>query len=139
MKTLAAALLALPTLLPVGASACPGLKVEDGWIRQAPKGAMMTAAYARLTNTGKQPLVIGRARAAGFTAAELHRSVVENGMHRMVEGALTLAPGARATLEPGGWHLMLFDPPVLTAGETMSVTFLCGETAASSLFEIRAP
>lgn len=139
MKTPAAALLALTALLPSAALACPGLEIAGGWIRLAPEGAGMTAGYAVLTNTGAKPLEVQGARAAGFSGAELHRSWVENGMHRMSSGALALAPGASAALEPGGWHLMLFGPPALKAGDRRTVTFECGATSASGLFEIRAP
>lgn len=136
MKTLAAALFAL---LPAAASACPGLKVGDGWIRLPETGATMTAGYATLTNASREPMTIQRASATGFLGAELHRSTLENGMHRMSAGALELAPGQSAALEPGGWHLMLMRPPVLAAGMKVPVTFQCGKTATTASFEVRAP
>lgn len=139
MKYLAVALLALPALSPGAAFACPGLQVKDGWIRQAEPGAMMTAAYASLSNTGKKPITIQRASATGFLGAELHRSTIENGMHRMTEGTLELAPGQSVALEPGSWHLMLFRPPVLATGQTVAVTFQCGQKASTASFEVRAP
>ena len=36
-------------LASTGAAACPGLAVDQAWIREAPPGAM-SVAYARLTN-----------------------------------------------------------------------------------------
>lgn len=139
MKIPAAALLASTALLPLPASACPGLQVTGGWIRLPPKGAGMTAGYALLANTAAQGLKVEGARAAGFDEAELHRSWVENGMHRMSSGALELAPGARAALEPGGWHLMLFGAPALEPGQKIPVSFRCGQAATSFTFEVRAP
>jgi len=120
------------------AHACPGLTVEDGWIREAPPGAMMTAGYARLANTGKQPLTVDGARARGFEGVGLHRTVVEDGVSRMREGRLEIAAGGSAALAPGGWHLMLFGAErVPTAGETVQVTLSCGKHESEFLFTVR--
>jgi len=133
------AVLIAAVLASTGANACPNLKVEQAWIREAPPGAM-SAAYARLTNTGKQALVVDGARSADFGGAGLHRTVVDaGGMSRMREGRLELAPGASAALEPGGWHLMLFDPArVLKAGDTVPVTLTCGASARDVPFLVKA-
>jgi periplasmic copper chaperone A len=121
------------------AHACPGLAVEDGWIREAPPGAMMTAAYARLVNTGTKPLTIDGARAPGFEGVELHHTVVEDGMSRMREGRLEIAAGASAALAPGGWHLMLFGAErAPQAGETVQLTLSCGKRASEFPFTVKA-
>ena len=122
-----------------GANACPNLKVEQAWIREAPPGAM-SAAYARLTNTGKRALVGAGARSPEFGGGGRHRTVVdEGGLSRMRAGPLELAPGASAALEPGGWHLMLFDPArLLKAGDTVSVTLTCGAGARDYPFLVKA-
>lgn len=124
---------------PACASACPGLAVESAWIREAPPGAM-SAAYAKLTNRGKRPLVLDGARSEAFGGAGLHHTTVVNGMARMREGTLPIAPGATATLEPGGWHLMLFDPArILKAGDVVTLTLTCGQDAAAFPFTVKAP
>ena len=134
-------LAALALLAAHSAQACPGLAVEDAWIRAAPPGAMMTAAYAKLRNDGPRPLSIDGAFGAGFASAELHRTIVENGISRMQHGqALELAPGARGALEPGGWHLMLFRPSrPLKAGDRVPLALKCGKQAAEFTFTVRAP
>jgi len=126
-------------LASAGANACPDLKVEQAWIREAPPGAM-SAAYAKLTNQGKRALVVDGARSPDFGGAGLHRTVVdEGGMTRMREGKLELAPGASAALEPGGWHLMLFDPArLLKAGDTVAVTLTCGASSREFPFPVKA-
>lgn len=135
MNRLAA--LALAAALP--AHACPGLVVEDAWIRAAPAGATMTAAYARLVNRGREPLVIDGASGDAFAGAELHRTVLENGRYRMTQQALTLAPGARAALEPGGWHLMLMRPSrPLAAGDAVLLALTCGKQGREFTFTVRA-
>ena len=137
MRTLAA--VALLACAP--ARACPGLEVKDAWIREAPPGALMTAAYARLHNAGQRLLQIDGAFGADFAGSELHRTVVENGISRMVHGEpLTLAPGASGALEPGGWHLMLMRPArPLKAGERVPLALKCGREATEYTFTVRAP
>ncbi|MGQ0587607.1 MAG: copper chaperone PCu(A)C [Gammaproteobacteria bacterium] len=126
-------------LASTGAAACPGLAVENGWIREAPPGAM-SAAYARLTNRGKQPLVVDGARSADFGGAGLHRTVIdERGVAGMREGSLALAPGASATLEAGDWHLMLYEPNrLLKAGDTVTLALTCGGAAREFVFTVKA-
>lgn len=124
---------------PASASACPGLAVEDAWIREAPPGAM-SAAYAKLTNRGTTPLTLDGARSEAFGGAGLHRTVLVGGMARMREGTLEIAPGASAALEPGGWHLMLFDPAtVLKAGDVVPLTLTCGKSERTFPFTVKAP
>jgi hypothetical protein len=136
MRTLA---LLVAVLASTGAPACPDLAVEDAWIREAPPGAM-SAAYARLTNRGKRPLTLDGARSEAFGGAGLHRTVVVDGMARMREGQLEIAPGAHAALEPGSWHLMLFDPAtVLKAGDVVSLTLTCGKSERAFPFTVKAP
>lgn len=134
-------LLAIATVLAsTGAGACPGLEVEDAWIRLAPPGTMMTAAYVRLINTGKQPLVVDGARARDFGGIELHQSLVEGGVSRMRPGKLEVPAGGSAALEPGGWHLMLFGTARgLAAGDTVPLTLTCGDSASEFPFTVRAP
>lgn len=136
MRIAAAALLACTS-----AHACPDLVVEDAWIRAAPPGSTMTAGYARLRNAGPRPLTVSGAATPGFAAAELHQTVVEDGVSRMRHGEpLRVAPGARAALEPGGWHLMLMGPTrALPAGARVPVALQCGAEATEYVFTVRGP
>lgn len=135
-------LLGLAALLAVvtPAWACPGLEATEAWIREAPPGAMMTAAYAKLHNTGEQLLQVDGAFGDDFGSAMLHRTVVENGLSRMVHGeALSIAPGARAELAPGGWHLMLMRPNrPLKAGDRVPLALRCGKQGKEFTFTVKA-
>jgi len=136
MKTLVAIAAVLAS---TGAAACPDLAVEQAWIREAPPGAM-AAAYGKLVNRGKRALIVDGARSADFGGAGLHRTETDdNGISRMREAQLELAPGASALLEPGGWHLMLFDPArLLKAGDSVSLTLTCGKSARAFPFIVKA-
>jgi periplasmic copper chaperone A len=129
----------IAVLAGANAHACPGLVAEGAWIREAPPGAM-AAAYAKLTNRGKRPLTLDGARSEAFGGAGLHRTVTVDGMARMREGTLAIAPGASAALEPGGWHLMLFDPArILKAGDVVALTLTCGQDSSTFPFTVKAP
>ena len=135
MKTLAAVAALLASTAAFG---CPDLAVENGWIREAPPGAM-SVAYGKLVNRGKRTLVVDGARSKDFGGASLHRTELDDqGMSRMREGSITLAPGASAVLEPGGWHLMLFDPArLLKAGDVVSLALTCGKDAREFPFTVK--
>jgi periplasmic copper chaperone A len=119
---------------------CAGLDVTAAWIREAPPGAMMLAAYATLANKGDHALLIDGGQGQDFASVELHHTVVENGMSRMTSGhALALAPGARTTLAPGGWHLMLVEPRrALKAGDRVPLALSCGAGTKTFVFTVKA-
>ena len=137
MKVLFAATLALA---PLAATACPGLEVKDAWIREAPPGAMMLAAYARLRNTGRQPLSIDGAGSKAFGEVSLHRTTVENGVDHMTPvPTLTLDPGSTQALAPGGYHLMLMQPArTLATGDKVRIRLSCGIKSREFVFTVKA-
>lgn len=134
-------LILLPALL-VGLLACTpkdgAPRVEDGWIREAPPGAAVMAGYLRLHNDSRQPLRCDGVEGADFGAAELHRTVVEDGQSRMLRDQIIEVPaGGKAILEPGGLHLMLFRPQrELRAGDQTTLTLRCGDVTVSATYRI---
>jgi periplasmic copper chaperone A len=128
----------VPLLVAAEAVACPGLEVQEAWIREAPAGAMMTAGYAQLANPTGAPLVLEGAGSPAFDSVEIHRSVIVDGLAKMVQEPLRLPPGATAALEPGSWHLMMFEPARgLKAGETIAVWLQCGTGRSEHAFTVR--
>lgn len=101
------------------------LVVDDAWIRAAPPGAPMRAGYAVLRNDGDAALVVRGVRSDVFDAISVHATLIEDGVARMRElGPVTLAPGERVVLEPGGKHLMLMRPKrALAPGDTVELQF----------------
>jgi len=92
-------------------AAGPSLAVGDAWIREAPPGVAVLAGYLRLDNRGDKALVVEAIRSQDFERIELHRTVVEEGVARMLPvDRLEIPPGGSVSLEPGGMHLMLFNP-----------------------------
>lgn len=120
------AIIAIVAVLFAAAAHADGrLVVDDAWIRAAPPGAPMRAGYAVLRNDGDATLVVRGVRSDVFDAISVHATLLENGVARMRElGPVTLAPGERVVLEPGGKHLMLMRPKrALATGETVQLQF----------------
>jgi len=111
--------LRLPTLLPflallmlaTGARAAGNVVIMDAWIRGAPPGADVLAAYATLRNEGDEAVTIAGGRSADFGRVELHEMTMSGGVMRMRPLAgLVVAAHRETTLAPGATHLMLIEP-----------------------------
>lgn len=105
------------------AGADSGLQVSEPWIREAPPTSRVLAAYLTLVNTGDNTVTVTAISSPDFKNAEIHRTVIEAGVARMLPvKQLEVPAGGQLMLEPGGHHLMLFDPlRTLTAGETVTL------------------
>lgn len=108
-------------------------------IPAAPPGAGVMAGYLDLRNGTQQALRCDAVSGPDFGAAEIHRTVVEDGQSRMLrEQIVEAVPGATVSLAPGGLHLMLFRPQrELRAGDQTVLTLRCGDTAVSATFQIQ--
>lgn len=117
MKTIKFISVALLSCLPVllGLTACSddstGLSVEHAWVREAPPGARVQAGFMELYNNSKQQIKITAIESPAFANIEMHRMFMQDGMMRMQQQEdLVIPAGGKLKLEPGGYHLMLFDP-----------------------------
>jgi len=87
------------------------LDISQPWVREAPPAAPVMAGYMQIRNSTAAAVSVVAVSSPVFTRAELHRTVVENGIARMEPvGLLEIAAGESVVLEPGGLHLMLFEP-----------------------------
>lgn len=104
---------ALLLVLLVGAcsSDMPPLTISDVVVKKPMPGMMMSAGYFSLSNNTSEPVVITQVTSPQFDAVEMHESVVEDGIARMIKLAdLTVAPESTIDFAPGGKHLMLMRP-----------------------------
>jgi len=93
------------------ALAAPTMDVTDGWVREAPPTSRVLAGYMQISNLTDADLTVTGITSPDFDSAELHRTVVEEGVARMLPvPELTIPAAGSVLLEPGGLHLMLFDP-----------------------------
>ncbi|MEV0003692.1 copper chaperone PCu(A)C [Micromonospora sp. NPDC050980] len=117
------------------ASAAAGvLGVVDPWVKAADKG--MTAAFGTLVNDGDADVTITGA-ATEVSPMELHEMTMQDGKMVMQpkQGGIVVKAHSRATLEPGGDHLMLMNiaRPVKAGDElSFTLTFADGRTQTFS-------
>lgn len=105
--------LAASGLLLAGCGAGGGIAVDDAWVRPAPVPGGNGAAYMVIRNgSGEDDRLLG-VEADVAETVELHESMMtesdEGGEMAMMEPveAIAVPAGGRATLEPGGYHVML--------------------------------
>ena len=116
MNRLAPALLILAVLAagcePSGGESAPaGLSVREAWVRPAPPGAHMTAAYMVIANPGRAPAFLTGVSSPAFGEAEVHATVIIDGVSRMRhQPRVEVPPGGELALAPGGLHVMLMQP-----------------------------
>lgn len=114
MKLFRRILIVLATVVMV-ATACGGddgsIEVQDARYRLS--RADLGAGYLSVTNTTDEDVRLEAASAAGVGRIELHESMMgDDGTMSMQErpDGFVVASGQTITLEPGGKHLMIFDP-----------------------------
>ncbi len=137
---MSARLLALLLMcLPLSATAGE-LRVVSPWIREAPPTAQVLAGFAMLHNGSSRERRLVAIESEDFERVEMHRTLIEDGVARMLpQASLVIPANGRLSLEPGGHHLMLIGPRrALTEGDrvTLSLRFADGETLPAA-FEVR--
>lgn len=121
--------------------ACAGIEASDAWLREAPPGATMMAGYVTLTNHGDHPRAVRAVRSPDFGTVEIHRTTIENGeAHMEALERLPIPAHGAAKLQPGGAHLMLFEPTrPLKAGDSVTLNLYCGRQKPMAVpFTVRA-
>jgi copper(I)-binding protein len=121
--SLSAVLLAVLCLYNI-AHATETLDITRPWVREAPPSARVLAAYMSIKNTGKSTITIVGISSTEFESAELHRTVIHEGVASMQHiKQLDVPANGSIKLEPGGLHLMLFNPQhTLSAGDSVTLT-----------------
>ena len=102
------------------------LVASDVVVSKPKPGMNMTAGYLTLSSNASQPIVITRVASPQFESVEMHESVIEDSMARMVRlGDLTVAAKSSVVFQPGGKHLMLMRP--VGEFDTVSLEFYAGK------------
>jgi hypothetical protein len=115
------------------------VSIENAWVRPTTPGQDVGAAY--MTFNSQQDVTLISVSSDATTSVEIHSMSMQNGVMkmRMLE-SLAIKAGKPYKLEPGGFHLMLFDlKKPLTAGQHVNfeLTFRTGNTEFKQL--IKAP
>jgi len=137
-KQLPAAIFLVALSLLSTAMAAAAVDVETPWIREAPPASTVLAAYMVVRNNGDTQYTITRIDSPDFRDARIHRTVVDDGVAKMLPvEQLPVPVHGSVTLEPGGLHLMLFDP-LRTLHEGDSVTLVIHVSTGDSV-TVQAP
>ena len=88
----------------------PAISITEAWARPTLGEGRTTAAYMTITNNGGADVVLKVVTSPKAESVEIHETkMTEDGVMQMrplAEG-LSIAPGATATLKPGGMHVMV--------------------------------
>jgi len=118
-----------------------GVMVGDPWIREAPPTAPALGGFMVLRNHTGKPVVLVGAACDEVGEVQLHRTVAEGGMMKMVEQkSVTIPANGELAFKPGDYHIMLMQPKKpFKAGDKVEVTlkFEDGSTMPVN-FEVRA-
>ncbi|MFC4527874.1 copper chaperone PCu(A)C [Dyella halodurans] len=91
----------------VHATEAEHIRASQAWLRVLP-GDLPAGAYVTLENTGDQPASLRGAESTNYASVMLHQSSTEGGMGRMnAVDRLVVPAHGKASLAPGGYHLML--------------------------------
>ena len=100
-----------------------GVRVEDPWIRAAPDGSALGAAYFVIENDGPG-LSLEGVTSDAHAQASIHETQLNDGISRMrhIE-SLAIGRGERVRFAPGGLHVMLMRPQrALRVGDSVTLT-----------------
>lgn len=106
------------------ASSQHSIEAHDPWVREAPPGATMLAAYLQLHNHGDKMRTLVSLESPAFEHIEVHRSMEKEGMMTMTKlSQVMIAAHGKVAFEPGGLHIMLIKPVApLKAGNSVDIT-----------------
>src|SRR4051812_21221664 len=95
-------------LLATPAHAIDLVKIVDPWARATVPGQKVGGVYMEIV--ARENLRLTGIKTSAAESAQVHQMKVENGMMRMRAVAfLQLPAGKPVKLEPGGYHIMLYD------------------------------
>lgn len=113
---------------------------QDSWIREAPPGITVLAAYCHIENNTSRKMVLKRVQSPSFKTIEIHKVQSSGEMMDMVKlDHLEIPKGAKIRLESGKLHLMLIGPHSkleVGAKVPLDFTFEDGQTQRVQ-FEVR--
>ncbi len=110
------------------------LEFEDPWSPLAPPGRTM-AGFVTIHNHGDDDIVLVDAHGSRFGRVEIHTMSMDDGVMRMRRlNELVVPAGRQVILQPGGRHLMLFEPAKqFEDGDTIDIELIDSEGARHNL------
>ncbi len=121
--------IALAWLLAGAAHAADLVQVREPWAKATVPGQKVGGVYMQVV--ARENLRLTGVKSAVAETAEVHQMKMENGMMRMrAVPSLELPAGKMVKLEPGGYHIMLFDlRQSLVAGQKLKLELTVEDTS----------
>lgn len=96
------------TLLCLSAFAQAEITIETPYVRAVPPGQMNSAAFMQLNNSGSEQVALISASSSIAKNVELHNHINADGVMKMRQvDKVNIAANGTASLQPGGYHIML--------------------------------
>jgi len=96
------------TLLCLSTFAQAEITVENPYVRAVPPGQMNSAAFMQLNNSGSEQVALISASSSIAKNVELHNHINADGIMKMRQvDKVNIAANGTASLQPGGYHIML--------------------------------
>lgn len=123
VQSIANMCLLIGLLFPFTSQASETLHFNNAWSPEAPSVAKVLAGYFRVENKGNKEILITEITSPQFKSIEIHRTLHENGMAKMIwQPHIHVPVGRQVILEPGGKHLMMIKPKQrLKAGDNITL------------------
>ena len=102
------------------------LTILDAWVLEAPPGMKIMAAYMNLQNNSEIAHELIGISSPQFERVEMHRTIIENEQaHMEKQDIMKVKAGDTLKFEPGGSHLMLFNPKMnLIRGDEIDLSLI---------------
>lgn len=87
------------------------LRIENAWVREAPPGVDVLAAYAVFCNDADAAVTLANVTSEEFDAVQMHATVEADGGVTMTRlNSVVIEPTDCIAFEPGERHFMLMNP-----------------------------
>ncbi|MGP8307882.1 copper chaperone PCu(A)C [Vibrio sp. YIC-376] len=87
------------------------IQIAHPWSREAPPNAPVIGGFLQLNNHGDKEDALIAAESPVAGRIELHNHIMEDGVMKMVKvDEITVPANDTVALEPGSFHLMIFNP-----------------------------
>lgn len=116
------------------------VKVDDAWVRATKPGQEVAAGYMTLTSSENTSLF--KVESDDIGKVEIHSMSMNNGVMEMrMLDEVTLEQGKPYKLEPGGFHLMLFDikKPLIAGSNVKFKLYFRNVAGKVSSLEVSTP
>ncbi|MCG9702145.1 copper chaperone PCu(A)C [Vibrio natriegens] len=100
------------------------IHIDHPWSREAPPNAPVIGGFLQLNNHGEKEDALIAAESPIAARIELHNHIMEDGVMKMVKVSEISVPAkGTVALEPGSFHLMIFNPnQTLKEGDRFPMT-----------------